>query len=62
MGRQRSQIVMAAFLYKYREYFPENKFKTKEDVFNYILSKRPQAFSYGFRVNFLPSFNKYFKE
>jgi len=62
MGRQRSQIVMAAFLYKYKEYFPEKNFNTKDDVFNYILSKRPQAFSYGFRVNFLPSFNKYFKE
>jgi hypothetical protein len=60
MGRQRSQIVMAAFLYKYREHFSELGFNTKEDVFNYILSKRPQAFSYGLRVNFLPSFNKYF--
>ncbi len=62
MGRQRSQIVMAAFLYKYSEYFREYEFNTKYDVFNYILSKRPQAFSYGLRVNFLPSFNKYFKE
>lgn len=61
MGRQRSQIVMAAFLYKYKSYFPELKLETREDVFNYILSKRPQAFSYGLRVNFLPSFNKYFK-
>ena len=60
MGRQRSQILMAAFLYKYKEYFPELNIKTKEDVFNYILTKRPQAFSFGLRVNFLPSFKKYF--
>lgn len=60
MGRQRSQIVMAAFLYKYRQYFSELKLNTKEDVFNYILNKRPQAFSYGLRINFLSSFNKYF--
>lgn len=62
MGRQRSQIVMASFLYKYREAFTEENFQTKEDVFNYILTKRPQAFSFGLRVNFLPSFLKYFNE
>ena len=62
MGRQRSQIVMASFLYKYREAFQEENFRTKEDVFNYILTKRPQAFSFGLRVNFLPSFLKYFNE
>ncbi len=62
MGRQRSQIVMASFLYKYKEYFKDKNFKTKEDVFNYILEKRPQAFSYGLRINFLPSFKKYFNE
>jgi hypothetical protein len=52
---------MAAFLYKYKAYFNDLELNTEDDVFNYILSKRPQAFSFGLRINFLPSFNKYFK-
>jgi len=44
-GRQRSAILIAAYLvYKYK--------MTPEEAYNYILYNRPQAFHYGKFYNF----------
>jgi len=60
MGKQRSAIFMAALLYTLVN---QNKFtlpKNNSTVFQYILSKRPQAFTHGYRINFKKSFDRYF--
>jgi hypothetical protein len=63
-GKQRSAIVMASLLYIL--YSNSNKLhidKTPKHlsnhIFNHIISKRYQAFTFGLRINFLPSFNRY---
>ena len=71
MGKQRSAIVVAALLKVLLDY---NYIKIdtipKEDVslekqFNYIckyiVSKRPQAFTFGYKINFTLSFFRFFK-
>lgn len=58
-GRQRSACVVAAVLYQY-----PTLFDIKKDInyiISYILNKRPQAFSFGFRVNFKNTLEEYFK-
>lgn len=61
-GKQRSAIIVAALLYKLakeKKWSPEGNVATPCDIFNYILEKRPQAFTYGFRINFYSSFTRY---
>ena len=68
-GKQRSAIVVAAFLKvsldRKRISIPDieiqnNSSNTFNDIYYYILSKRPQAFTYGLRVNFINTFNRFF--
>ncbi len=67
-GKQRSGIVVAALLFTLLcsgdIFIPNAQNSSKKDmschVFSYILQRRYQAFTYGFRINFLPSFNNYF--
>lgn len=69
-GAQRSAIVVAALLFllidKKLMKFPDipnthnNKSQQMIYVINYILTKRPKVFNYGFRVNFKSSVNKFF--
>jgi hypothetical protein len=59
-GRQRSAILIAAFLFDNFEYFFPNETKNKQVVFHYIQNIRPQVFSFGYRINFLQSFNNHF--
>jgi protein-tyrosine phosphatase len=72
-GKQRSGIVIASLLYSLAshpdssslilQYIPKlsqcqsNKEKAN-CIFDYIVSKRPQTFNYGFRANFIKSFNR----
>jgi hypothetical protein len=69
VGKQRSAIVVAALLkvlldYKYINIkeIPSktNKYNQFNYIYNYMLLKRPKVFSYGLRVNFQKSFNRYF--
>lgn len=61
-GKQRSAIVIAALLFKIRLDNMESvdKKELSQDVFKFIISKRPQAFTYGLRINFLKTFNRLF--
>jgi hypothetical protein len=71
-GKQRSAIVVASFIYNglfYNQLNPEMifpKFILKSDkplykkVFDLIVYKRPQAFTYGFKINFINTFRRYF--
>lgn len=73
-GKQRSAIVMAAFLKalydrgKWSERVGSSEMDNQglEDqfntIFNFICSKRPSAFMYGLRANFKQSFIRYFDE
>lgn len=71
-GRQRSASVIAALLFILIEnkimkfdksnellQYSTNRSKIMDNVIKYILIKRPQAFSYGMRVNFKPSLDEY---
>jgi hypothetical protein len=70
-GKQRSAILMAALLFQMflddtngnqENYIDdEHKQRLENDVFTLILAKRPQAFTYGYRINFYKSFRRYFK-
>lgn len=61
-GKQRSAIITSAFLYKYRHLFQKELQGTQsEQIFSFLLKKRPQIFTYGFRFNFISSFNNFFK-
>ena len=52
-GRQRSAIVVAAYLvFKYN--------MTPEDACQYILTRRPEAFHYNTSINFKDSLQKYY--
>lgn len=69
-GKQRSAIVMATILFEM--FLQENKCndenyidsthkqRLENDVFTLILSQRPQAFTYGYRINFYKTFRRYF--
>jgi len=59
-GKQRSAIVVAAFLYMYKGLSPKT-IDNYHDVFQYITHKRPQAFTYGLRINFLKTFLRFFE-
>ena len=67
MGKQRSAIVVAALLkvlldYKYIDLSIGNIDKKKQFdyICNYIVLKRPQAFTFGYRINFKKTFYRYF--
>lgn len=69
-GKQRSAIVVAALLKVLtdKNYItlpeiqntncPKKQF---EDIYNYLLEKRPQVFTYGLRINFEPTYRRFFK-
>jgi len=59
-GKQRSAIIVAALLYLI-ELRRGNKSPSRDKIFDLITTRRPQAFTYGFRVNFLKSFNRFYK-
>lgn len=66
-GKQRSCIVLAAFLQMlilvYKEeytYISQNK-ESIDDIKKFINSKRPQAFMFGLRINFRKSYERYFR-
>uniref|UniRef100_A0A6C0H6L0 Tyrosine specific protein phosphatases domain-containing protein n=1 Tax=viral metagenome TaxID=1070528 RepID=A0A6C0H6L0_9ZZZZ len=66
-GKQRSAIVVATLLYflltkgghNFIDISHLNQQQIYEALFNYIIYKRPQAFTYGFRINFLKSFQRF---
>lgn len=71
MGKQRSAIVVAALLkvlldYNYIElkHFVKGNINDKKKQFdyicNYIVLKRPQAFTFGYRINFKHTFYRFF--
>ena len=69
MGKQRSAIVIAALLKVLLDYnylsldkIPKNITQKKQFSYicNYIVSKRPQAFTFGYRINFKPSYFRFF--
>jgi hypothetical protein len=69
-GKQRSCIVLAAFLrtlldqhggeYNFISNINNSEKITFDNIKKFILSKRPQAFMYGLRVNFQSSYYGYF--
>lgn len=70
-GKQRSGILIAALLkvlidnnYIYIDTIPKiNEASLKiqfKYIYNYLLTKRPKIFSYGFRVNFKKTYYRYF--
>jgi hypothetical protein len=67
MGKQRSAIVVAALLkvlldYRYIDLSigTIDKKKQFDYICNYIVIKRPQAFTFGYRINFKKTFYRYF--
>jgi protein-tyrosine phosphatase len=69
-GKQRSAIVVAALLkvlldHNYIEIDAIPKTETHSEQFNYIykflLSKRSQVFTYGLRINFEPTYRRFFR-
>ena len=66
-GKQRSAIVVATLLYllvtqtedKFIDINNLNQQQIHDALFDYIIHKRPQAFTYGFRINFLKSFQRF---
>jgi protein-tyrosine phosphatase len=69
MGKQRSAIVVAGLLkvlldYKYIDLdkVPNivDEKKQFDYICNYIVIKRPQAFTFGYRINFKKTFYRYF--
>lgn len=69
MGKQRSAILTAALLkvlvdknYITLHEIPNYRnVKQFEYICNYLLSKRPQVFTYGLRINFEPTYKRFFK-
>lgn len=69
-GKQRSAIVVAALLkvlldkqhLKLPE-IPKTNCPKKQfrNIYNYLLKKRPQVFTYGLRINFEPTYQRFFK-
>ena len=68
-GKQRSAVFTAALLKKIIESdikidgLEKNTDQKKEfeNIINFILSKRYQAFTFGYRINFKKSYERYFK-
>lgn len=66
-GKQRSAIVVAALLKVLCDkrlviLKPDTDTETQfETIYNYLLTKRPQVFTYGLRVNFEPTYKRFFK-
>lgn len=63
-GKQRSAIVVAALLKVLDDKHLININKTSDQytsIYNYLLEKRPQVFTYGLRVNFEKSYKRFFK-
>lgn len=61
-GRQRSAIVVAAILFILKGYDENPKINSKsmKDIIKFIQKQRPEVFSYGLRINFKKSFEKFF--
>lgn len=62
-GKQRSAIVIASLLFSLRVSELSDTLSKEEiakDVFKFIISKRPQAFTYGLKINFIKTFNRLF--
>lgn len=68
-GKQRSAIVVTALLkvlldnnYIELPEIPTSQCQITQykNIYNYLLTKRPQVFSYGFRINFEKSFKRFF--
>lgn len=66
-GKQRSAIVVAALLKNLLDTHSININLTNESkkgdfykIINYIISKRPQVFTYGFKINFKKSYKRFF--
>lgn len=55
-GAQRSAAIVAALLYK----LEPNKSKNMNKIIKYIIKQRPRVFSWGLRINFQESLEKYF--
>lgn len=62
-GKMRSAAVVAALLYtlKQKENTQESKNKCMKEVIKFIVKCRPQAFRYGYKINFKQSLENYFK-
>lgn len=61
-GKQRSCIVVAALLYElWKSDYVGREDELREEVISHIISKRPQAFTFGLRVNFFQSFKRFSK-
>lgn len=69
MGKQRSAIVVAALLKVLLDYnyikidtIPKEALEKQFNyICKYIVSKRPQAFTFGYKINFTLSFFRFFK-
>lgn len=69
VGKQRSAIFVAALLKSMLDNGTkvenlekiEDKKKEFDNIINFILSKRYHAFTFGYRVNFKKSYERYFK-
>lgn len=67
-GKQRSAIITAAFLKNLSDSHEINIIEQTSlnlssqfnSIISYILTKRPQAFTYGFRINFKKTYKRYF--
>jgi protein tyrosine/serine phosphatase len=69
-GKQRSAIVVAALLkvlldhdYIKIDQIPKTESQNKQldYIYNFILSKRSKVFTYGLRINFEPTYRRFFK-
>jgi hypothetical protein len=69
-GKQRSAIVVAALLkvlldekYIKIDSIPktQSQIKQLDYIYNFLLSKRSQVFTYGLRINFEPTYLRFFK-
>ena len=69
-GKQRSAILVAAFLkvlndngYIGLTEIPENNIQKSlqfQQICNFMLTKRPQVFTYGYKINFIKTYKRYF--
>jgi hypothetical protein len=69
-GKQRSAIVVAAFLkilndnkYIHLTDIPKNNIEKSvqfQTICNFMLSKRIQVFTYGYKINFIKTYKRYF--
>jgi protein-tyrosine phosphatase len=70
-GKQRSAILVAGLLFDMllnnnirinnSESIKHDRKQLSKLVFDFIVLRRPQAFTYGFRVNFMKAFKRHFK-